>query len=299
MRLVDSCPACASASFGRQVTIDNEERASRFRKFSQLKYGGLFDDWVDELQPEIVSCGACGHHWYRRQPSAEQLSLMYANGRPLQNATVSREPSAEMLVEMKRLRQLSRKQAPTLLDFGSGFGRWARAAARAGFDVHAYEPSQARGAESVDEFQLVHDLSEIEGMRFDVINLEQVLEHVPDPLQTLEQIKAYFAGGTILRVRVPNIARPPEGAAVWQDWPHDGTTRVHIMAPFEHLHGFTPASLKALARRAGFDVVSGWRLARSYPVNWLRDAAEPLRPGWGSTFALLTIPDRRLGNSPS
>lgn len=288
MRLVDICPACGGARFKSRVAINDSNR-DRFYRFSELKYGGLLDGWLNELQPEIVTCTDCGHHWYLRQPLPELLSIMYAKGRRLQPTPVSREPTPEMLVEMRRLARLSGKATPRLLDFGSGFGRWARAAARVGFSVHAYEPSEARGAEVVGEFKLVHDLAEIAGMRFDVINLEQVLEHVPMPLETLEQLKAYFSPNTILRVRVPNILRPPEGGRVWGLWPYDGK-RVHIMAPFEHLHGFTPESLNVLARRAGFLVISGSRLARSYPVAWLRELVRPAWPHWGSTFVLLTEP---------
>lgn len=286
-RSVDGCPACGGASFRRRVAIEESGRRERLRRFSELKYGGLLDEWVEDLQPEIVACDACGHHWYRRQPSPEQLSRMYASGRPLLDAAVSREPTPGMLAEMQRLARMSGRRAPRLLDFGSGFGRWARAAARAGFRVHAYEPSAARGAETVDEFTLVHDLSAIAGMQFEVVNLEQVLEHVPDPLETLRRVKDHFGADTLLRVRVPNISRPPEGPGVWRDWPYDGK-RVHIMAPFEHLHGFTPESLRALTRRAGLEPVSGLQLARYYPVAWLREAVEPVRPSWGSTFALLT-----------
>lgn len=285
MRKVEACPACGHTNVQSTVT-GNAEVLARFHAFSKIKYGGLLDDWLDDIELVILRCLACGHHWYRDQPSPEQLSLMYANGRRLLPGTVSREPTQKMLVEMRRLAKLTGKEQPRLLDFGSGFGRWARAAARTGFRVHAYEPSVARGAESVEEFTLVHDLSEIAGMRFDAINLEQVLEHVPEPLETLRIIRSFFTADTVLRVSVPNILRPPEGASVWNYWPYDGK-RVHAMAPFEHLHGFTPDSLKALSRRAGFDVVSGWRLAHNYPNAWMKEIAQRVRPKWGSTFALL------------
>jgi SAM-dependent methyltransferase len=286
VRFVNRCPACESERYARRVAIDDCSR-ERYRNFSDIKYGGLLDGWLADLQPEIVVCSDCGHHWYLRQPSHEQLSLMYANGRRLLPGAISREPNQEMLSEMRRLSKLTGKAQPRLLDFGSGFGRWARAAARAGFRVHAYEPSEARGAESVEEFTLVHDLSEISGMRFDAINIEQVLEHVPDPVETLQMIRSFVTVDTVLRVTVPNILRPPESTSVWSSWPYDGK-RVHIMAPFEHLHGFTPYSLQALARLAGFDVVSGWRLASNYPMAWMREFARGVRPEWGSTFALLT-----------
>jgi SAM-dependent methyltransferase len=269
VRLVNRCPACESDRYVRRVAIDESSR-ERYLSFSEIKYGGLLNGWMDELQPEIVFCSDCGHHWYLRQPLPEQLSLMYAKGRRLLSGAVSREPTQEMLVEMRRLTNLIGIERPRLLDFGSGFGRWARAAAQAGFRVHAYEPSETRGAESVEEFTLVHDLSEIAGLRFDAINLEQVLEHVPDPEETLRTITAFCTPDTVLRIRVPNILRPPEGSRVWADWPYDGK-RVHAMAPFEHLHGFTPPSLVNLINRSGYELISLNELWRNYPNLSIRN----------------------------
>lgn len=287
MRLVNLCPTCGGARHKRRAGIDEGNR-DRFYRFSKLKYGGLLDDWMNELQPEIVACDDCGHHWYLRQPSPEQLSLMYASGRPLLPGTVSREPTSSMIAEMRRLANLSGKTAPRLLDFGSGFGRWARAAARTGLRVYAYEPSEARGAESVDEFTLVHDLAEMPKIQFDLINLEQVLEHVPAPLETLEQLKAYISPETILRVRVPNILRPPEGADIWKAWPYDGK-RVHIMAPFEHLHGFVPLSLIALLNRSGFKPLPLNALWRQYPVLATRNLINRFYPPAGQTMLLAKL----------
>jgi len=282
---MNRCPACGSERYTRRVALD-DSRHERYRSFSEIKYAGLLDGWMEGLQPEIAYCSDCGHHWYLRQPLPEQLSLMYANGRRLLSGAVSREPTQEMLAEMRRLAKLTGKTQPRLLDFGSGFGRWARAAARVGFRVHAYEPSESRGAEPVDEFVLVHNLTEIFGAQFDAINLEQVLEHVPAPLETLEQIKTYSSPDTILRISVPNILRTPEGASIWEEWPYDGK-RVHAMAPFEHLHGFTPDSLLHVVRRAGFEPVGATRLIWRYPASVLRSWAGRWIPVLGQTFLIV------------
>ncbi len=287
MRLVNRCPACESERYVRRVAIDESSR-ERYLRFSEIKYGGLLNGWMEELQPEIVVCSDCGHHWYLRQPSPEQLSLMYGNGRRLLPGAVSREPTQAMLAEMCRLAKLVEKEQPRLLDFGSGFGRWARAAARVGFHVYAYEPSETRGAESVDEFTLVHDLSEITGLRFDAINLEQVLEHVPDPEETLRTITAFCKPDTVLRIRVPNILRPPEGSRVWADWPYDGK-RVHAMAPFEHLHGFTPPSLVNLIKRSGYEPLSLNEVWRNYPNLSIRNLIGNVYSKVAPTMALAKL----------
>jgi hypothetical protein len=81
----------------------------------------------------------------------------------------------------------------------------------------------------------------------------------------LESVGRLCQPHTVVRITVPNINRPAEGAALWRDWPFDGR-RMHTMAPFEHLHGFTPRSVELLAVRAGFSPMSGWSLWPDYGV---------------------------------
>ncbi len=103
---------------------------------------------MEEIPPVIIGCMHCGHSWYRHQPDPEQLEQMYSCGRSLNpGVPIQREPSAEMIKEMRRLHHLvsSSHVVSTLLDYGSSYGRWARAAAKAGFRVTAFEPSVVRG----------------------------------------------------------------------------------------------------------------------------------------------------------
>lgn len=287
---IKTCPACGSKKSSEAVALDNNKKEN-YLKFSDQKYNRFIDGWLEKLVVAIDGCLDCGHHWYREQPSKEMLSNMYGNGVALlpQATADRRQPTLQMIREMRRLKGLSNLSAPKLLDYGSGFGRWARAASNVGFDVTAYEPSYERGSEDrYVEFTLVHDATNLEDQLYDVINLEQVLEHVPDPLGLLKELRMYCKPNTILRISVPNILRCPEGRHIWKDWPYDGC-RVHTMAPFEHLQGFTPLSLKKLAGRAGFKSVGsvlGWR---QYPIEMVRSYAGKFFPKIGHTFLLLKI----------
>src|SRR3990167_2050037 len=103
---VDNCPACASTTTTDIATL-NDMRRERFKQFSQRKFSGLLEKWLDEFEPVIRSCSQCGHCWYRYQPSSAQLNEMYSAGVPLgRDTTHRREPSPSMIVEMKRLRKL-------------------------------------------------------------------------------------------------------------------------------------------------------------------------------------------------
>ena len=272
------------------VTALNDEKRIRFQLFSDLKYGGLLTGWLPTVLPVVMQCDDCKHCWYREQPEPDQLASMYAAGRPLERtAKPVLEPSAAMVQKMTVLRSMlgRRLGRPSLLDYGSGSGRWARAAIQAGFEVTAFEPSVERSHSDDATFALVNDLALLRGQRFSAIQLEQVLEHVPDPLAVLVDLRAYCEPDVLMRVTVPNILRSPEGRAIWELWPFDGKTP-HTLAPFEHLHGFTPSSLDCLLSRAGYcsaDSLLEWRWQ---PTNRLRGLAGRCFPSMATTLRFVT-----------
>jgi hypothetical protein len=287
MRRVEGCPACGQADV-RIAAAASADVLARFRAFSKIKYGGLLDNWLHDIELVILGCLACGHHWYRDQPEPVQLDAMYAAGRPLRGSTAApaREPSPEMIHEMHRLRGLLLEDNASLLDYGSGFGRWARAAVQAGFAVSAFEPSQARASEHGVPFTLVHDIAALHGQTFDVVNLEQVLEHVSEPFALLQGLRSYCHAGSLVRIAVPNILRCDEGGAIWREWPFDGRI-MHVMAPFEHLHGFTPRSLRQVVARAGFVPVAALRTLLRYPAATVRWKLGRWMPRLDQTFLIV------------
>jgi hypothetical protein len=290
MRIILDCPACGASNPTTVAQLD-ELRRQAFLDFDQIKYCGLLASWLDTIPVEVLRCRACGHAWYRHQPEPDQLSLMYASGRPLATGAIpTKSPSPAMQQEMRRVRRLTNAagKEPLLLDYGSGRGRWALAAVAEGFRVVAYEPSVERGGEADPPFHLVHSESELAGLKFDVIQLEQVLEHVPDPFQTLTRLKIYCQPHTLIRITVPNILRDSFGPSIWETWPFDGESP-HVLAPFEHLHGFTPISLNKLIRRAGYKTFPLQMLWRQYPILAIRNVLRRIYPPAGQTM-LLTRP---------
>ena len=281
-----TCPACGRPAY--EFLRAREEHIRRYLLYSRIKYAGLLDDWLSEVELVLCGCRSCGHRWYKDQPSARRLEAMYAAGKPLfTEGPPSRVPTGKMVRTMRQLKRLVRRRPrPRLLDYGSGFGRWARAAAATGFDVYAYEPSTVRGAEDSPPFTIVHSMSELAHRTFDVVNIEQVLEHVADPVTTLQAVRTICVPETILRITVPNLLRSPEGTRLWDEWPFDGR-RPHTMAPFEHLHGFTPASLACVVERAGFQHITAARLVASHPSLVARRAAYHLSHRFGQTLAIV------------
>jgi len=150
---------------------------------------------------------------------------------------------------MRNMKKITNKKKPLLLDWGAGFCLWSEAAYRTGFEVVAYEPNGFRATKSA-HYELCTNISDLKNSKFDFILCEQVLEHVKNPFSFLKEIKLCMHDDTILRITVPNIHRSGNKKNMINEWPYNGRNN-HILAPYQHLHGFNQSSLEHLIKRSG------------------------------------------------
>lgn len=136
------------------------------------------------------------------------------------------------------------KQAPTVLDVGSGLCVFLYKMKAAGWDCTALDPDlrnvqharQVVGVQAVNtDFMTAKDLG-----KFDLITFNKVLEHIQDPIAMLAKSGKNLRHGGIVYVEVP------DGECAFAD----GSGREEFF--IEHYHVFSMASLALLARRAGF-----------------------------------------------
>lgn len=149
-------------------------------------------------------------------------------------------------------------RGPRLLDFGCGWGEFVATARANGFDAVGLDrDASRRGASHVYPDLAAYD-AESNGP-LDAITLFQVLEHLTAPLEVLRELRQRAAPGAVLVLETPDASgvRDIRTAADY-----------HALHPLDHVNGFTPASLRAIAARAG------WR-AISPPTTYL--TAEPWR----------------------
>ncbi len=283
------CTACGK-SRGRVVFTPDKVSWGRFIELSRRKYQGYMDDWPESLSLEIRRCCRCGHYWHHTQPDFSSILGMYKAGVSLKDKDPAREPSAFMrntMISLYRLSSHRHGEKPDLLDYGSGRGRWTRAAADAGFRVTAYEPSASRANEGAGVFPVVNQLEDLAGLHFDVVNLEQVLEHVQEPLALLKGLAPYLKPDSLLRISVPDISRIAS-SRLWDGFPFDGQ-RMHILSPYEHLQGFTPDSFAALLNRAGLIPELGFVAWRTHSLHLVRVLAGRWLPHIATTQALVRL----------
>jgi SAM-dependent methyltransferase len=285
------CPIC-SCNKSTIVAVLDDIKFRRLLDFSARKYNGYLQKLAENVPPVVRYCLDCGHYWYQNLPSNQQLNQLYEVSKPLKNILPDHNPTKYMIREIKKLLHMVKSKKPkkevTLLDFGSGFGRWSRAATEVGFIVTSFEPSKNRSFQQDLPYRLVGNYHQLKNQKFDSILLEQVLEHVPDPLKILEKLKNNCHQETLLKIAVPNIHRNKDGKEVWNTWPFNGDDP-HILAPYEHLQGFCAKSMDIMIQKAGFKNLGLCQELRYTKFNLLRRLLGNIVPQISSTVRYVKI----------
>lgn len=171
--------------------------------------------------------------------------------------------------------QYCAKPGMTVLDYGCGAGQSLLELRAMGADAYGIE-ADANVARIAAHHQLRIHIGSIydnpfPGIKFDLIILNQVLEHIPEPAAVLEILAGRLKSGGQLVVAVPNA-----GSIYcmifgkhWINW--------HI--PY-HLHHFNRSCLQALGRRTGWQLLSARTITPNlWTVLQLRVLMSPAQQG--------------------
>lgn len=164
---------------------------------------------------------------------------------------------------------------PTLLDVGCGHGFFLEQALLLGMQARGIEVSPQAVRYARGELQLEVREMPLDELpadeRYDIITLWGVLEHVPQPLRTMEQVRAHLKSGGMTWVMTPNtnaLERFLKG------------TQYFNFLNQSHLTHFHARTLRALLERASFTDVRrhvhwggggrrGFGALAQYAARWL------------------------------
>ena len=206
-------------------------------------------------------CENCFAIFLSPQPSLATLKQRYTRQELLNTGPASAwfKHNKFYLKELscERLRDLLRyKEHGDLLDVGCGMGDFCGVAREAGFNVFGTEFSdtyadQTKKTVGIKEIYIGR-LQEINfsGRQFDVISLWHVLEHLPDPLETLACLSKLLKTGGIVVIEVPNVEQKrkrPMYLSDLQDYPID---------QLEHLFYYSGQSLQNACTKAGLKILN-------------------------------------------
>ncbi len=162
---------------------------------------------------------------------------------------VSVLPSVGAAAELEVMR-IPASETGRLLDVGCGGGAFLRRMRQAGWAVTGTEPdakaaARLAAAEGFPVYGTLDDLLRERVQGFDLIVLSHVIEHLPDPLQTLTQLRSLLRAGGRLLLTTPN-ARSLGLRIFGASW--------RGLEPPRHFNVFSPDSLRQALERTGFQV---------------------------------------------
>ncbi|HLZ64705.1 MAG TPA: class I SAM-dependent methyltransferase [Aliidongia sp.] len=209
------------------------------------------------------------------KPTAEELSEHYRNKYYQQpQGTFAPAYTEEELAYFHNVAKVAAETSTalrverTLLDLGCGEGYFAKAFKTFGWDVSCCDYSEygiKKHNEDLLPFFSAGDIYESiarykeQHKRFGLINLQNVLEHVMDPVEILTEIKHILGDGSSLRIRVPNDYSDFQLELVKR-----GCTKNTWFAPPEHLSYFNNDGLTNLLTHCGYKIRS---LQADFPIE--------------------------------
>jgi 2-polyprenyl-3-methyl-5-hydroxy-6-metoxy-1,4-benzoquinol methylase len=245
---------------------------------------------------DLVRCGSCNLAYLGKPPTPEELQKLYSFEAGYQtNFADAASSEVQFHTKVARLSYaaLSRyRSSGKLLDVGCSAGFFLREAQAHGWEAHGleYSPDTAEIAAQHPGLHIQSGTLEAapyEAKSFDVVTLWDVIEHVPDPLQTMHNVHRILHEDGLVALSTPNIdglfpQLSYRVAKRLEYWPHP--------EPPHHLSQFSGQTLGLLLARAGFEIVA--TETKRIPLTYSFDLKNLLRRApklWLYTAAFLPI----------
>jgi 2-polyprenyl-3-methyl-5-hydroxy-6-metoxy-1,4-benzoquinol methylase len=214
--------------------------------------------------PQIVECRHCGLVYANPRWPGGDLIAAYA---AVEDETYVNERAGRELTFSQHLRDMERVTGPadgrSLLDVGAYIGVFVDVARQNGWQATGVEPS--RWAAAVAQRQGLPVLlgtqhaPELQGQRFDVITMWDVIEHVDDPAAEIRQAYQLLQPGGLLVIHTMDV----------------DSLAARLMGPRwpwlmdMHIYYFSQATLAKMLQQNGFTVIKSGAVGRYLRLGYL------------------------------
>ena len=221
----------------------------------------------------IINCQKCGFKHVTPIPSQDKLNHLYQkeyykSEKPFYIERYIEDIEWWNSLYTQRYKYFEKrilKKEKSILDIGSGPGLFLNLGKERGWATTGIEPSEQASKYSTEilgldikKFFLTRDTVDELGS-FDVVNMGEVLEHLPDPAEMLGFVSKLLNDDGLLCLIVPNDFNPFQIALQnyhkFEPW--------WIAYPF-HLNYFSPNTLSDLVARCGFEVLD---VHTTFPID--------------------------------
>ena len=237
--------------------------------------------------PPIVKCRRCGLVY--TNPRLEEREILHEYECAI-DTTYLQEREGRILTFRRNLEPLLRlvppREGPRLLDIGCHIGVFLEIAQEQGWEAWGVEPS-AWAADQARARGLRVTTATLREARFpdqffDIVTMWDVIEHLTNPLASLQEAHRVLAPGGIICIHTINI-ESPFARLVGHRWPW-------LMEM--HLYYFSPQTLTHMLEKAGFQVIQMVAQGRYLRLGYLFSRLEPYAEVLAQSLEILT---RSLG----
>ncbi len=222
---------------------------------------------------QVVRCRQCGLRYSSPRPNEERLNAEYQQ---VEDPMYERELEGRLTTFRRNLKLVETFCKPgTVLDIGAGMGVFLHLAQLNGWIVNGIEPSRwsAQKAEELYGLQINiggYNLAPKIHTQLDVVTMWDVIEHVSDPLDTLQVCNQVLKpGGKLIFSTVD--AGSAYARITGKAWPW-------LMKM--HLYYFDRGTMAAYLRKAGFQTLQIRTYRHTISANYLAYKLRAIGGAW-------------------
>jgi len=217
--------------------------------------------WENDLSFRIVKCKKCNLVFLNPRPQKKYIKMFYKTdsywGRDLISKKTLGNYQKEREKSYGKIYDLIPDKKGKILDIGAGIGLFLSKFKEEGWDVEGVEYSKEASNYALIQFGIKiqsRDFLEKKIInKFDVVTMNNVLEHLYKPLETLIKVNKTLKDDGFLIIAVPNL--DSLGFKIFgKNW--------YPLQPPIHLYHFTPITINKMLKKAGFVKIN-----ITYP-NW-------------------------------
>jgi 2-polyprenyl-3-methyl-5-hydroxy-6-metoxy-1,4-benzoquinol methylase len=256
-----ACPVCNSKNIS--VLFSAKHNSPGFLDFIKFEafyskeyYEGYHHGSLGELTYSITECNDCHLTFLLEVLSDKGMGLLYndwLDKEKLKEYYSKMEYSMYEETMLKVLKKhFSKKEKINLMDFGAGYGNFCSIATSLKYNTYAFDIS----ADKNDHMNsmgvtIINNLDKYKNY-FDFIYVNQVFEHVSQPLAILKTLQQSVSKDGFVFLAVPDAADTKK-ILNEQGLSND---LFKLLSPHQHVNGFSNNTLKLLASNAGLTAMT-------------------------------------------
>lgn len=300
----ERCPVCGnrSSELVFKISYSSQEIKDYFQSF----YSGRVDvDLLEGAEFNIQECSACKTLFQKFTPNEKLSKILYEDWVDPTDTSVKKISNYGIdhyEFNASEIRQIfSLFQNPpgklNVLDYGMGWGGWAKMAAAYGAKTYGYDFSEKRNSHAQNHGFAILNFEEIKLKEFDFINTEQVFEHIPNPFETMELLSNSLSERGIIKISVPHAFnfKSRLKKIEWTTSNKFSNRSINPVAPLEHLNFFNRSAIINLGHRFGLKEIkiplrTQYSLSSNFftsPRSFVRFILRPIMRNYFYNYILL------------